>query len=145
VFLATLRSSDPLRPDCKWENVSHSSYVTLVLEGTTWVIRSESTADGDLELRFVEKQLLPPHVEVSGTAQGTSRGGDLSTMTFRGVPSGGSALLTGGTDTSPRLQIAGSIRGLVTADFPLLGSGECAQAEWLVRKPEECEITRTCN
>ena len=144
VFISRLRSSDELRPDCPLPAQS-VSYVTLSLEGNTWIVRSESAENGNLELRFVEKPLgpRPIEVDVSGTAQGTSRD-RFSAMTFSSV-AGGPGLLTGGTDGYPVPMVSGMIHGSIFADFPPIGSGTCSLAEWTVRRPQECEVTRTCN
>ena len=51
--------------------VSTSSFVTLSQEGSTWVARSTTPADGDVEIRFGESAPIVGQVQVAGTARGT--------------------------------------------------------------------------
>ena len=70
-------SQNPAPSQCGVNSIAGavvSSHVTLSHEGTTWIARSTTTADGDLEIRFSDTgdPTFNPVVPISGTLKGTA-------------------------------------------------------------------------
>ena len=66
------------------------------------------------------------------------------TMAFAATDGTSPATVSGGTSTSPTVQLAGDVQGAIAVNYPALGSGTCARALFSIRKAEGCEVTRTC-
>ena len=56
-----------------FQGVTLLSYITLSRQGTAWLARSATPADGDVELRFEEKGTSLSTLALAGTARGTAR------------------------------------------------------------------------
>jgi hypothetical protein len=152
VVVATAHSTLPSGDGCSgtgaFAGVSIMSFVTLNHEGSDWVARSTTPADGDAEIRFAEVGLRFAQVDVSGMARGTlidrraAQSLGLASMRLSSA-SGVGAMLTGAFYNSPTMQVVGSAAGVVAVSSPI-GSGTCDRAQWTIRKPEPCEATLSC-
>jgi hypothetical protein len=128
--------------------VSILSFMTLGREGTMWVAKSATPADGDAEIRLADVQGPAGLVVIAGSARGTALDRravgaiGLASITFsgEGVPT---ATLSGSASLSPSAAFTGTGLGLFTVNSPI-GTGSCSQAVWSLRKPEPCELTNTC-
>jgi hypothetical protein len=152
VVVASAHSLLPSGAGCSgtgaFVGMSIVSFVTLNHEGTDWVARSTTPADGDAEIRFAEIGLRFAQVDVSGMARGTlidrraAQSFGLASMRLSSA-SGVGAMLTGAFYNSPAMQVAGSAAGVVAVSSPI-GSGTCDRAQWTIRKPEPCEAALSC-
>ena len=68
-----------------FQGVTLLSYITLSRQGTAWLARSASPADGDVELSFEEKGTSLTTLVLAGTVRGTARisGARLLSASFR--------------------------------------------------------------
>ena len=131
-----------------FQGVTLLSYITLSRQGTAWLARSASPADGDVELSFEEKGTSLTTLALAGTVRGTAR--DLRSAASLGVFSvafsaqggSGAADLQGGASTLPTPNAYLYVSGRVTVDGAL-GHGTCPQAFLAIRNPETCGADQT--
>ncbi len=129
--------------------LSLSSFVTLSRQGNTWIARSTTSADGDLEIRLSESAGVFGQVQLTGSARGTAV--DRRSAQTLGLPSlqlsvanGPGAVLSGRVLPSPAADLIGNAMGTF-AVASSIGHGTCERADWRIRKPEPCEAALSCS